>query len=285
MQQMPTVPSATDDGTVPLIAEVCDFIRANPGRRHTLAALAKRAGMSPGHLQRVFKRVVGVSPRQFADACRLDHFKNGLKGGQTVTTAMIGAGYGSSSRLYERAAGQLGMTPGEYQKGGSTTVRFVTAACDLGRVLLAATDRGVCAVFLADTDAELTSVLKTEFPAATLKRDAVGLAAWLADLLRQLSGSRPHADLPLDVRATAFQRRVWEELRKIPLGQTRTYQQVAEAIGQPTAARAVARACATNPASVVIPCHRVVGSDGNLTGYRWGVGRKKKLLDAEQKKS
>ncbi|HJZ53877.1 MAG TPA: methylated-DNA--[protein]-cysteine S-methyltransferase [Gemmataceae bacterium] len=279
------MPAATDDGTVPLIAEVCDFIRANPDERHTLSALGRRAGMSPAHLQRVFKRVVGVSPRQFADACRLDRLKSGLKGGQTVTTAMVGAGYGSSSRLYERAAGQLGMTPREYQKGGATTVRFVTAACDLGRVLLAATDRGVCAVSLADTDAELASFLRAEFPAAKLERDAAGLATWLAELLRQLSGSRPHADLPLDVQATAFQRRVWEELRAIPLGETRTYQQVAEAIGAPTAARAVARACATNPVSVVIPCHRVVGSNGKLTGYRWGVSRKKKLLDAEQKKS
>lgn len=238
--------------------------------------------MSPGHFQRVFKRVVGVSPRQFADACRLDLLKTGLKGGSTVTTAMVNAGYGSSSRLYERSAGQLGMTPGEYQKGGPTAVRFVTAACDLGQLLLAATDRGVCAVFLADTDDELTTNLKAEFPAATINRDDAGLAEWLGRLLKQIGGERPHADLPLDVRATAFQRRVWEELRRIPVGQTRTYRQVAEAIGRPTAARAVARACATNPASVVIPCHRVVGSGGGLTGFRWGVGRKKKLLEKEK---
>src|SRR4051794_15382952 len=172
------MPTTTDDGTVPLIADVCDFIRANLETPLTLSALARRAGMSPGHLQRVFKRVVGVSPRQFADACRLDHLKSGLKGGQSVTTAMTGAGYGSSSRLYERAGEQLGMTPGEFRKGGPTTVRFVTAACDLGRVLLAATDRGVCAVFLADTDTELASVLKEEFPAATLERDDAGLAEW-----------------------------------------------------------------------------------------------------------
>ena len=206
------MPTATDDGTVPLIAEVCDFIRANPDRRHTLAALARRAGMSPGHLQRVFKRVVGVSPRQFADACRLARLKTGLKGGDSVTTAMFAAGYGSSSRLYERAAGQLGMTPGEYRRGGSrATVRYATAKCDLGRVLLAATDRGVCAVSLADSDADLAEFLRAEFPAATLERDDAGLATWLAELLRHLAGGAPHPDLPLaasvQVRETRSVRR------------------------------------------------------------------------------
>jgi AraC family transcriptional regulator of adaptative response/methylated-DNA-[protein]-cysteine methyltransferase len=198
---------------------------------------------------------------------------------------MIAAGYGSSSRLYERANGQLGMTPGQYQQGGATTIRYATAACDLGRVLLAATGRGVCAVFLGDTDDELVGVLKAEFPAAAFDRADGELSEWLAQLLRQIAGETPHADLPLDVRATAFQRRVWEELQKIPPGQTRTYQQVATAIGRPTAARAVARACATNPVSVVVPCHRVVGSGGSLTGYRWGLARKRQILDAEKRAS
>jgi AraC family transcriptional regulator, regulatory protein of adaptative response / methylated-DNA-[protein]-cysteine methyltransferase len=274
----------TDADDVTLIGSLCEFIRANPDGPHTLAALGRRARLSPAHLQRVFKRVVGVSPRQFADACRLARLKTGLKGGESVTTAMFAAGYGSSSRLYEKAAGQLGMTPGEYRKGGSrATVRYATAACDLGRVLLAATDRGVCAVSLADADADLTKFLRAEFPAATLERDDAGLAEWLAELLRHLAGGAPHPNLPLDVRGTAFQRRVWEELRKIPYGETRTYRQVAEAIGEPTASRAVARACATNPASVVIPCHRVVGSDGALRGYRWGLARKRKLLAKERK--
>jgi AraC family transcriptional regulator of adaptative response/methylated-DNA-[protein]-cysteine methyltransferase len=275
------MPQSDDDVT--LIGSLCEFIRANPDGPHTLAALGRRARLSPAHLQRVFKRVVGVSPRQFADACRLARLKTGLKGGESVTTAMFAAGYGSSSRLYEKAAGQLGMTPGEYRKGGSrATVRYATAKCDLGRVLLAATDRGVCAVSLADADDDLTKFLRAEFPAAALERDDAGLAAWLAELLRHLAGGAPHPDLPLDVRGTAFQRRVWEELRKIPYGETRTYGQVAEAIGEPTASRAVARACATNPASVVIPCHRVVGSDGALRGYRWGLARKKKLLANEK---
>jgi AraC family transcriptional regulator of adaptative response/methylated-DNA-[protein]-cysteine methyltransferase len=263
---------------------LCDFIRANPDGPLTLAALGRKAGMSPTHLQRVFKRVAGVSPRQFVDACRLDRLKAGLKGGGTVTTAMVAAGYGSSSRLYERAAGQLGMTPKEYQNGApAAVVRYTTAGCDLGRVVLAATGRGVCAISLGDSDHDLAAFLRAEFPAAELRRDDEGLHGWLAELLRHLAGEQPHLDLPLDVRATAFQRRVWEELRRIPYGQTRTYKQVAEALGQPAAVRAVARACATNPASVVIPCHRVVGSDGKLTGYRWGVGRKKKLLEREQK--
>jgi AraC family transcriptional regulator of adaptative response/methylated-DNA-[protein]-cysteine methyltransferase len=195
---------------------------------------------------------------------------------------MIAAGYGSSSRLYERAADQLGMTPGDYRKGGAVTVRYTTAGCPLGRVLLAGTERGICAVFLADADEELKSFLKTEFPAARLERDEDALGEWLTNLLRRIEGARPHRELPLDVQATAFQRRVWEELQRIPAGETRTYQQVAVAIGKPTASRAVARACATNPVSVVIPCHRVVGSNGKLTGYRWGVTRKKKLLDAER---
>src|SRR5262245_55622563 len=274
-----------DADTVALIADVCESIRRDPDGRHTLAALGKRAGLSPAHLQRVFKRVVGVSPRQFADACRLDRLKSGLKGGESVTTAMFAAGYGSSSRLYEKANGQLGMTPGEYRAGGAkATIRYTTAACPLGRVLLAATEKGVCAVALAAGDGELERFLRVEFPAAERTRDESGLSKWLGKLLEHLAGSAPHLDLPLDVRATAFQRRVWEELRKIPRGETRTYQEVAEAIGEPTAARAVARACATNPASVVIPCHRVVGSDGGLRGYRWGVNRKRKLLAAEQKK-
>lgn len=274
---------ATADDAVPIVAELCAFIRRNPDAPATLAALGRRAGMSPGHLQRVFKRVAGVSPRQFADACRLDRLKSGLREGEDVTTALHAAGYGSASRLYERAGDQLGMTPGDYRRGApAQTIRYATAGCDLGRVVLAATDRGVCAVSLADTDDDLVAFLAAEFPAATLARDDAGLRGWLEELLRHLAGDQPHLDLPLDVRATAFQRRVWEELRRIPYGQTRTYAAVAAAVGAPAAVRAVARACATNPAAVVVPCHRVVGSDGKLTGYRWGLGRKQKLLEQEK---
>lgn len=271
-----------DADTVALVADVCGFIRRDPEARHTLAALGRRAGLSPAHLQRVFKRVVGVSPRQFADACRLDRLKAGLRGGESVTTAMIAAGYGSSSRLYEKAGGQLGMTPGEYRAGGAkATIRYTTAECVLGRVVLAATAKGVCAVALAAGDDELEAFLRAEFPLAELTRAEAELADWLGELVRAVAGG-PDPNLPLDVRATAFQRRVWEELRRIPRGETRTYKQLAAAVGRPAAVRAVARACATNPAAVVIPCHRAIGTDGGLRGYRWGVGRKKRLLEAER---
>lgn len=271
---------------VSLIADVCDFIRANLESPLTLAELGRQTGLSPAHFQRVFKRVVGVSPRQFADACRLDHLKTNLKKGATVTTAMTAAGYGSSSRLYEKAGGQLGMTPREYRRGGERLViRFTSAACEYGRVFLAGTERGVSWLSFNDTDQSGEGHLRTEYPNATLTRDDAALAGWLAEVRRHLAGDQPHLDLPLDVRATAFQRRVWEALRQIPYGETRTYTEIAEALGQPTAARAVARACATNPASVVVPCHRVVGTDGKLHGYRWGLNTKRGLLKKEKRGS
>src|SRR4051812_4074450 len=277
---MPT--AAPDADTVSLVADLCDHIRAHLETPLTLAELGRQAGFSPAHLQRVFKRVVGVSPRQFADACRLDRLKSKLKGGDTVTTAMTAAGYGSSSRLYERAAGRLGMTPGQYQKGGPVAIRFTSAKCALGRVLLAATEKGICWLSFGDTDREAEAALRAEFPAASVARGDVALKPWLAELQRHLAGEQPHLDLPLDVRATAFQRRVWEALRAIPAGDTRSYSQVAVALGDPNAARAVARACATNPVALIIPCHRVVRAGGDLGGYRWGIDRKRALLEREQ---
>jgi AraC family transcriptional regulator of adaptative response/methylated-DNA-[protein]-cysteine methyltransferase len=232
----------------------------------------------------VFKRVTGVSPRQYGDAFRVERLKAGLKRHQTVTTAMLEAGYGSSSRLYEHASARLGMTPRAYQKGGpALTVRFTIGRCDLGRVLLAATNKGICAVSLGDAAGELEAWLREEFPAATVVRADAELRRWLQALLDHLAGDLPHPALPLDVRGTAFQRRVWEELRKIPLGATRTYAEVAAALGRPHSVRAVARACATNPVSVLTPCHRVIGADGSLRGYRWGIERKKKLLERERR--
>jgi AraC family transcriptional regulator of adaptative response/methylated-DNA-[protein]-cysteine methyltransferase len=276
---------SAEAGSVALMGSLCEFIRSNPEVQPSLTMLGERVGMSPGHLQRVFKRLVGISPRQFADACRLDRLKTGLKKGETVTTAMYAAGYGSSSRLYEKATSQMGMTPRKYQRGGvQTTIRYTTAPCNFGRVLLAATDKGVCAISLGNNDAELIAFLDEEFPSSVRERDDAGLSKWLAELLHRLRGETPHKELPLDIRVTAFQRRVLEELTSIPRGETRTYSEVAAAIGKPSAVRAVARACATNPVSVVIPCHRVIGSDGGLRGYRWGLGRKKKLLETEKKK-
>lgn len=278
------MPAATDADTVSLIADLCDYIRANLEARLTLTALGQQAGMSPAHLQRVFRRVVGVSPRQYADACRLGHLKTQLKKGDSVTTALTGAGYGSPSRLYERATAQLGMTPGQYQKGAPVPIRFTTATCPLGMVILAATPLGVCWISFGESDGEMEAALRAEFPKAEVARADTDLKPWLDELQRHFAGEQPHLALPLDVRATAFQRRVWDALIAIPYGETRSYKQVAEAIGAPTAFRAVARACATNPVAVVVPCHRVVGTDGTLTGYAGGLHRKKKLLEGEKRK-
>jgi AraC family transcriptional regulator of adaptative response/methylated-DNA-[protein]-cysteine methyltransferase len=267
------------------VRQACRLLEANLETPLTLADLGAAVDVSPAHFQRVFKRITGITPRQYADACRLDRLKARLRERRTtVTTAMYEAGYGSSSRLYERAAGQLGMTPATYQRGGpAVRIDYATAHSPLGRLLLAATERGVCMLSLGDDDATLEQALRDEFPAADIHKDGSGLVDWLTAILRHLRGEQPHLDLPLDVRATAFQWRVWQELRAIPYGSTRTYSAIARDLGQPTAARAVARACATNPVSVVIPCHRVVREDGDLAGYRWGVQRKRKLLEQEKK--
>ena len=264
------------------VEAACAHIRANPDPPPSLAELAGLVGYSPGHFQRVFKKATGVSPKQFADACRVERLRANLKRPTTVTAAMLDAGYGSSSRLYERAADHLGMTPGAYRRGGPRArVRYTVGRCDLGRVLLAATDQGVCGLSLGDSEGELEAWVRDEFPAAEIERADGELSGWLRAVLDHLAGELPDPALPLDVRGTAFQRRVWEELRRIPAGETRTYTQVAAAVGAPAAVRAVARACATNPVSVLTPCHRVVGVDGSMRGYRWGVGRKQKLLERE----
>ena len=283
----PAVPAgdaAQNDPHLEKVREACRLIEANLESPLTLADLGAAVDVSPAHFQRIFNRITGITPRQYADACRLGRLKTRLRERRTtVTTAMYEAGYGSSSRLYERAAGQLGMTPATYQRGGpAVRIDYATVDSPLGRLLLAATERGVCALYLGDADAPLESALAKEYPAARVERDDGRLTSWLGELLEHLRGRRPHLDLPLDVQATAFQCRVWEELRRIPYGSTRTYREIAERLGRPTAARAVARACATNPVSVVIPCHRVVRGDGGLGGYRWGLGRKQQLLDQEQ---
>jgi AraC family transcriptional regulator of adaptative response/methylated-DNA-[protein]-cysteine methyltransferase len=271
------------EGQVELVRRACRRIEADLEAPPSLAELARAAGLSPAHFQRLFKRVAGISPRQYADARRLERLKERLKETDTVTTAMYEAGYGSSSRLYERASSQLGMTPGAYRRGGrAVRIGYTLADSALGRLLVAATERGVCAVSLGDDDVPLEDFLRREYPAAQLERDDDLLREWTAALLEHLSGQRPHLDLPLDVQATAFQRRVWQELCAIPYGQTRTYREVAERLGQPTAARAVARACATNPVAVAVPCHRVVRGDGGLGGYRWGIERKRKMLQREK---
>jgi AraC family transcriptional regulator of adaptative response/methylated-DNA-[protein]-cysteine methyltransferase len=264
------------------IQALCRFIEANATEPLTLAELGSRAHMSPAHLQRVFKRITGLTPRQYAEACRLGRFKSRLKENHTVTAAIYQAGYGSSSRLYERVDEHLGMTPATYRNGGRTTqIGYTLTASPLGRLLVAGTERGICAVRLGDSDAELEEGLRSEFPAAQLSRDEA-LREWTAEIVKHLRGQQPHLDLPVDVQATAFQWRVWQELCAIPYGSTRTYAEIAQRIGQPKAVRAVGRACATNPVAVVVPCHRAVRTDGGLGGYRWGLKRKEKLLKKER---
>jgi AraC family transcriptional regulator of adaptative response/methylated-DNA-[protein]-cysteine methyltransferase len=248
----------------------------------TLRTLSSTAGMSAPQLERAFRSVMGISPRQYADARRMRRLKSRLRKGDDVTTALYDAGFGSSSRLYERAPAQLGMTPATYRQGGAgMKIHYTIVASPLGRLLVGATDRGISALYLGKDDGPLESSLRKEYPRAEIQRDRNGLEGWVGKILEHLRGREPNLDLPTDVQATAFQRRVWQELRRIPYGTTRTYSQVARAIGKPKAIRAVARACATNPVSVVVPCHRVVREDGNLAGYRWGLERKLALLQHE----
>jgi AraC family transcriptional regulator of adaptative response/methylated-DNA-[protein]-cysteine methyltransferase len=263
---------------------ICRYIEQHLDEPLTLERLGKVFRQSPFHLQRRFKAALGITPREYADSCRLRLLKRNLQAGDNVTRAMYDAGYGSSSRLYEKTASQLGMTPDKYRRGAiAATVRYVCADSPLGRMLIAATDRGVCAIQFARSDGELLEGLKREFPFAVRKPDQGGLQAWVAALLSKMTGKELNAALPLDIRATAFQRRVWTYLQSIPFGTTRSYGHVAKAIGQPSASRAVARACATNPVAVAIPCHRVVREDGSISGYRWGVERKRTLLEIEQR--
>jgi AraC family transcriptional regulator, regulatory protein of adaptative response / methylated-DNA-[protein]-cysteine methyltransferase len=272
-----------------LIARLCRIIEedvARPDASLTLLALSSQAGISPHHLQRVFKRLMGITPRQYAEACRVDGLKRGLKRGDDVTRALYDAGYGSSSRLYERSDERLGMTPATYRRGGrGMSIGYTIAACPLGHMLVAATERGVCAVYLGDSVAPLERALRAEYPHAVIERNQrseAGLNQWVKRILSHLRGELPSLDLPVDLQATAFQWRVWQELCRIPYGSTRSYSDVARAIGRPTATRAVARAVATNPVAVVIPCHRVLHRDGSLSGYRWGPKRKQKLLEIER---
>jgi len=263
--------------------EICRYIEQHLDQPITLERLGKAFRQSPFHLQRRFKAALGITPRAYADSCRLRLLKRNLQAGDNVTRAMYDAGYGSSSRLYEKTASQLGMTPDKYRRGAiAASIRYACTDSPLGRMLIAATDRGVCAIQFARSDSELIEGLKREFPFAVRKLDNGGLQAWVAALLSKMTGRELNAALPLDIRATAFQRRVWTYLQSIPFGATRSYGQVAKAIGQPSASRAVARACATNPVAVAIPCHRVVREDGSISGYRWGVERKKALLEMEQ---
>ncbi|HEV3062219.1 MAG TPA: bifunctional DNA-binding transcriptional regulator/O6-methylguanine-DNA methyltransferase Ada [Vicinamibacterales bacterium] len=257
---------------------------ANVDGHPSLARLAERLGGSPYHLQRNFRRIVGVTPREYAEACRLRTVKRRLRQGADVTGAMLDAGYGSSSRFYERAVPKLGMSPSTYRRGGTgLSLRYALIDSPLGRLLIAATDRGVCGVSMGASDADLLQALRDEYPGATISVDAGALSTWTTAILAHLAGRRPRLDLPLDIQATAFQWQVWQALSEIPYGETRTYGAIARTIGKPTAVRAVARACAANPVAVAIPCHRVVPASGGTGGYRWGIARKNALLRREQR--
>jgi len=253
----------------------------------TLDELSRHCGVSPWHLQRQFKQALGVSPRQYDDALRMKQLKRGLKRGDGVAAATFEAGYGSSSRVYERSMIALGMTPASYAKGGKgAAIFYAVAACRLGKLLVAATERGLCRVELGTDTKALLADLEHEFPEAeSIERDDAALGRFVTELLRRIDGGEPRGDLPLDIQATAFQRRVYEELLRIPTGETRSYREVAEAIGQPTAARAVGSACANNPVALAIPCHRVLRNDGGLGGYAWGIERKQALISAERRTS
>jgi AraC family transcriptional regulator of adaptative response/methylated-DNA-[protein]-cysteine methyltransferase len=269
-------------GATEMVKAICRYIEQHLDEPLTLARLGSEFRQSPFHLQRTFKSVLGITPRAYADSCRMNQLKGNLRAGHSVTRSMYDAGYSSSSRLYERTASQLGMTPDKYRRGAiAAPIRYTFADSPLGRMLIAATEKGICAIQFADSDGELEQGLRHEFPFAIRRRDDEAMRPWKEDLLRQMRGQRLNAALPLDIQATAFQRRVWSHLQTIPFGRTRSYAAVAKAIGQPTATRAVARACATNPVAVAIPCHRVVSKNGDSGGYRWGVARKKSLLELE----
>ena len=262
-----------------LVESIAARLRAD--RPAKLGQLARQAGLSPFTIERAFRRVLGVTPAQYQRQQRAQWFRRELTAGRgRVTDAIYEAGFSGPGRAYENA--QLGMAPGKYRAGApGVRIGYATAACVLGRVLVAATPRGLCSVILGDADEYLVAQLREQFPAAEIVGDS-GLEPVLAQVVSQFTEHPAALDLRLDLRATAFQMRVWEALRRIPRGTTRTYTQVAQSLGQPTAVRAVARACATNPVAVVVPCHRVIGSNGKLTGYRWGTERKEKLLALER---
>ena len=278
--------SRSFDPQLEMVRLVCKYIENNSVRIPTLRDLGFEVGVSQGHLHRVFKRIMGITPRQYANSFRIDDFKTNVKNGASVTNALYETGFGSSSRLYEQSLDQLGMTPGAYRRGGQgLRISYTIVESPLGLLLVASTDRGICFVSLGDNEAALESALNREYPASGIRRDDTPLTEWTQAILSHLSGQLPHLDLPTDLRATAFERLVWEQLNRIPYGETRSYGDIAAAIRRPKAVRAVARACAANPVALLIPCHRVVRKDGDVGGYRWGSERKEALLDQERKLS
>ena len=265
-------------------AQLKDYIEGHLDEALTLAKLGQAVGVSPFHLQRIFKAETGLTPREYADECRLSAVKKELSAGRPVTEALYEAGYGSSSRLYERSTQNLGMTPGSYKKAGAgETINFAFIESDLGLLLMAATAKGLCFVQFGENQEELIEALESEFARAEIVENMDALSVWMDGLIQYLNGRTKSIDAPLDMHGTEFQQSVWRYLRQIPAGETRTYSEVAEAIGRPEAVRAVANACASNRIAMVIPCHRVIRQDGSLGGYRWGLARKEALLEKEKR--
>lgn len=265
-----------------LVADLCRRIEVAEAVP-SLAELAAAAGLSASHLQRVFKAATGVTVRAYAAALRAGRLRQSLGTADSVTAALYGAGYGSSSRFYSEASQRLGMTPRRYRQGGTgLRLRFAVGACSLGALLVAASDRGLCAIALGDEPEPLLQELQDRFPRAELVGGDADFETWMAQVVGFVEAPATGLDLPLDLQGTLFQLRVWQALQAIPAGSTVTYAQLSERLGLPRAVRAVAGACAANPVAVAIPCHRVVRTDGGLAGYRWGIERKRALLDRER---
>jgi AraC family transcriptional regulator, regulatory protein of adaptative response / methylated-DNA-[protein]-cysteine methyltransferase len=270
-------------GPVALVESAAKHLAEAGDETVRFASIASRLDTTPATLRRAFLQVTGLRPRELAAALRVARFKSLLRTGKSITDALYETGYGSSSRVYERSNAQLGMTPATYRRGGKgMKIGYSIAKTSLGKILVAATERGISAVYLGDSDVRLVKELHDEYPRAEISPAVESFEKWVHEIVERVEGKPPRTELPLDLQATAFQRRVWQELQRIPRGTTRTYSQVARALGDPKAVRAVARACATNPVSIVVPCHRVVRQDGNLAGYRWGLSRKEQLLSQER---
>ncbi len=270
-------------GPVALVQRAASQLAESSEESVRLGALARALGTTQATLRRAFLQVTGLKPRELAEALRIKRFKAMLRAGKSIADALYETGYGSSSRVYERSNAQLGMTPATYQKGGKgMKIGYSIAKSPIGKVLVGATERGVSAVYLGDAENAMIAELREEYPRAEIVPAADSFQRWVREIVQRIEGKQPRMELPLDLQATAFQRRVWQELQRIPRGRTRSYSQVARSLGQPKAVRAVARACATNPVSIVVPCHRVIREDGKLAGYRWGLSRKEQLLAQER---
>ncbi len=280
-------PLAGMDPAIAKVLDLCRYIDENPDERLDLAQLAVRAALSRFHLQRSFKAALGITPKEYVEARRMNELKRQLREAKDVAAAIYGAGFGSSSRVYERADSLLGMTPNEYRRGGPAVIGYASGQTPAGKVTIGATGRGICFVQFGESEGELLDLLRKEYPAARLEPMNAArrpqFRAWMAALNAHIAGNPLRENLPLDVRATAFQMRVWKFLQTIPPGELRSYSEVAAGIGQPSAARAVARACAANTVAVLIPCHRVIRGTGESGGYRWGEERKRTLLEMERK--